>query len=247
MMHGVRQIVRFNWPFYLASAVLVAGAATATRQLPVPGTLRGVVWIGLAAAAFWIVASLLASWVVYDRSRLMEWSWVVDVLRNPPAAWINVHCGLDESTAALRRLMPATDGRSIDIFDPGVMTEPSIRRARALVRPALEPEAADFRRLALTDASVDAALLLMSAHELRTPEARAALFGELVRVLRPDGLIVVAEHLRNWANFLVFGPGFLHFHSRRTWRRCFTQARLALGSEFSITPFVRVFVLRRIP
>jgi hypothetical protein len=57
--------------------------------------------------------------------------------------------------------------------------------------------------------------------------------------------VVVAEHLRNWANFAAFGPGFLHFFSRRTWARCFRQARFVIDLEFSITPFIRVFVLRR--
>lgn len=42
-----------------------------------------------------------------------------------------------------------------------------------------------------------------------------------------------------------FGPGFLHFHSRRVWTRCFAAAGLAVHEEFSITPFVRIFVLRR--
>jgi ubiquinone/menaquinone biosynthesis C-methylase UbiE len=81
---------------------------------------------------------------------------------------------------------------------------------------------------------------------LRTDETRGALFAELRRVLGPGGRVVVAEHLRDWANFMAFGPGFLHFHSRRAWTRCFERARFAIESEFSITPFVRVFVLRRL-
>ena len=90
------------------------------------------------------------------------------------------------------------------------------------------------------------ATLLLSAHELRSEEGRGALFTELRRVLGPGGRIVVAEHLRDWANFLAYGPGVLHFHSRRTWLRCFTRHRFDVHAEFSITPFVRIFVLRRL-
>jgi ubiquinone/menaquinone biosynthesis C-methylase UbiE len=89
-------------------------------------------------------------------------------------------------------------------------------------------------------------MLLLSAHELRTDTARGDLFAELRRVLGPGGRVVVAEHLRDWANFAAFGPGVLHFHSRRTWTRCFARHRFDVHAEFSITPFVRVFVLRRL-
>jgi SAM-dependent methyltransferase len=107
-------------------------------------------------------------------------------------------------------------------------------------------EQVDYRHLPLPNGTIDVATLLLSAHELRSDEARGALFTELRRVLGPGGRVVVAEHLRDWANFLAYGPGFLHFHSRRTWIRCFARHRFDVHREFSITPFVRVFVLRRL-
>jgi SAM-dependent methyltransferase len=126
------------------------------------------------------------------------------------------------------------------------MTEPSIAVARQLARNAVPAEPADYRHLPLPKGTIDAALLLLSAHELRSEAARSALFAELRRVLGPGGRVVVAEHLRDWTNFLAFGPGFLHFHSRRTWLRCFSRHRFDVHREFSITPFVRIFVLRRL-
>jgi hypothetical protein len=56
--------------------------------------------------------------------------------------------------------------------------------------------------------------------------------------------VILVEHLRDPANFIAFGPGFLHFHSRRGWQRGWESAGFGLADEFRITPWVRVFVLR---
>jgi SAM-dependent methyltransferase len=251
-----RNIVRFNWPYYAAAVVVAVLGPAAAVRLPVGLPIRAALYAGTSLVVMWIAASLVASWIVYDCSRLMRWDWVLQALGFSPSSWINLHAGFDESTPALREVFRGATGRVFDIFDPSEMTEGSIARARlrsiaghqrdARDGKAIDAEPTDFRRLPLPSGTVDAALLLLSAHELRSEAARAALFTELRRVLGPGGRVVVAEHLRDWANFLAFGPGFLHFHSRRTWAGCFSRHRFDIHREFSITPFVRVFVLRRL-
>ena len=245
MTDGLRQIVRFNWPFYAVATTVVTAAGPLIARLPVTIGIRSFLYSAIGLAGFWIAGSLAASWIVYDRSRLTEWEWIRDALGFRPRAWLTIHAGLDESTPVVRRLLAPSQGRVFDIFDPVEMTEPSIARARRLGRSPIDTEPVDFRCLPTPAASVDAAFLLLSAHELRTDGARGALFAELHRVLRPAGRVIVAEHLRDCANFAAFGPGFLHFMSRQTWKRSFARARFVIHSEFSITPFVRVFVLRR--
>jgi hypothetical protein len=62
-------------------------------------------------------------------------------------------------------------------------------------------------------------------------------------VLTPGGAIMMVEHLRDWPNLLAYGPGFLHFQSRRTWDAAFRAARLVLRSHCTVTPFVHAFEL----
>ena len=248
-----KQIVLFNWPFYAAAALVAGAAPLLIGRMPASPWLRVPAWTGTGLVALWLVTSLAASWIVYDRSRLMQWDWVLQSLGFDPRSWINIHAGHDDSSEALGRLFAHAHGRVFDIYDAETMTEPSIARARVRSErerrrgtAAVVPEPADYHRLPLPNGTIDVATLLLSAHELRSDEARSALFTELRRVLGPAGRVVVAEHLRDWANFLAYGPGFLHFHSRRTWLRCFARHRFDVHREFSITPFVRIFVLRRL-
>ena len=220
------QIVRFNWPYYVGAAVAVATGIAAVSTLPLPAWIRYPLEGGIALVALWLLTSLVASWMIYDRSRLMDWDWVLQALGFSPASWINLHAGHDPSTSALEKIFAGATGREFDLYD-----------ARQL---------ADARQLPLPKGTVDVAMLVLSAHELRSDEARSALFAELRRVLGPAGRVVVAEHMRDWANFLAYGPAVLRFYSRRTWIRCFARHRFDVHREFSITPFVRVFVLRRL-
>lgn len=242
---GVGLIVRFNWPMYAVVLLVSIGLAWHLATTSAPLAYRAVGFAGLAIGLFWNFASLVVSYWVYDRSPLCQWKWIADLLPKPPAAWLNVHCGFDESTLALRQMFPNSNGRTLDVFDAREMTESSILRARQVDTGQPAPEQADYRLLPAADQTQDAVFAILSAHELRTPAARAALLGEFHRVLRDGGRMLVVEHLRDAANFIAFGPGFVHFHSRAAWLKTFKDSGLALERECRITPFVAVFVLRR--
>ena len=242
---GVIKIVRFNVQFYVLSAVGLMGAALLLASRLLPRLVEVVVVCGAAVVAFWTLSSLLVSWYVYDRVGATRWRWLPHRLPVLPHRWANIHAGLDESTSSLQQLFPGTKGSAVDIYDSGEMTEPSIARARRIY-PSAEPfRSGKYDTLPLSDNGYDAVFLLFSAHEVRALDHRTELLRETARVLRERGHVVLVEHLRDWKNFLAYGPGFLHFHSRRTWLRSMRDAGLSVEQESQVTPFVECFVLRR--
>jgi SAM-dependent methyltransferase len=240
---GVLQILQFNWRFYGATAAVIGVALLAAPFLP--RLLCVGLLIGVAPALFWMVSSLLVSHYVYDRFPLYDLSWITRALSRMPSRWLNIHCGLDETSSLLAGLFPGAAFDVVDIFDARVMTEPSIRQARRIERGAIAARPARFDDLPFDSGTFDVAFCIFAAHELRRDSQRATLFLEIARVLIPGGELVLMEHSRDWWNLLAFGPGFLHFFSQRAWRRTASKAGFGVQTELSMTPFVHVYVLRR--
>ena len=240
---GVVQILQFNRRSYLITSAGIAATLLATPFLP--SLWRAGLLLAISPALFWMASSLLVSHYVYDRFPLYDLTWLSHVLSRPPRQWINIHCGLDETSCILAAIFPDSVGQVVDIFEPRVMTEPSIRQARRVQHNEIQAAAARFDDLVFAPNSFDAAFAIFSAHELRHHDQRVSLFKEIARVLIRGGELVLIEHSRDWRSFLAFGPGFLHFFSPREWRSAGSSAGLQMRTEFSLTPFVHVYVLRR--
>jgi hypothetical protein len=236
-------IARFNWPFYVVAALVLFGAIAGVCLAPGPRTKLACL-IVLAGAAWFLIGSLGVSHLIYDRSDLYRWDWLELALRGTtPRQIIFCHSGFDEASQSLRVKMRDTEWKVLDHFDAKRMTEPSIRRARRLFPPTPGTLPAVYNAWPTATASADFVFGLLAIHELRSEMERTAWFSEAKRCLKKDGRVVLVEHVRDAANFLAFGPGFVHFHSPASWRRCWENANFKAIDELRITPFVRVFVL----
>jgi SAM-dependent methyltransferase len=238
------QVMQYNSGVYTCALSIICAVCISFSYAQ--AVAERMIVLGIAVPlVFWLCSSLLVSHYVYDCSPLYDLNWVKRDLSKAPRRWINVHGGVDETSLLLSQLFPSAVGEVLDIHDPEEMTEASIRRARRTHRPLMRSTPAYWHALPVADDTIDAAFLFFAAHELRRDEARIQLFRELARVLRSDGELSVIEHLRDCANFLAFGPGFLHFFTRSTWLQTAAAAGLQVRTEKSITPFVRVFIMRR--
>ena len=236
--------MRFNWPMIVSGALFGISALAIARMMS-PGKLRSLTRIAGAGACWQTAVSLAATHAAYDRSELHDWTWLSALLPRTPATIANVHSGFDESSEALRALFPQAQLRIFDFFDPVHQTEPSIARARRLcaTRSAAESIAADS--LPLLDGSQDLIMFFLAAHEIRERSGRTKLLREAARGIAHDGRVVIVEHLRDLPNFIAYGPGAFHFHSRHEWVTSIRKSGLRICRERRITPFIRVFTCCR--
>src|ERR1700728_1239736 len=115
---GVLKIVRFNIQFYAISMIGMALVVGILVLHLLPTWLGRLVFFGAVVMGFWTISSLLVSWYVYDFVGVTRWAWMRTQLHKVPKKWVNIHAGLDESTAALKMLFPDSEGSVIDIYDP---------------------------------------------------------------------------------------------------------------------------------
>jgi SAM-dependent methyltransferase len=236
-------IVRFNWPFY-GVAVLVFGLCLFVGFFSDDWRIRAAALLAAAGPGYFLFVSLGVSHLIYDRSDLYRYTWLKRALGSPRGSrMVFCHSGFDEASAHLAEVIGNSEWMVLDHHDPVSMTEPSVSRARALFPPTPGTVAAPYDHWPVQDGWADVVFGMLAIHELRTVEERAKWFSEAGRTLTAGGRVVIVEHVRDAANFLAFGPGFLHFHSMENWRRSWEQAGLRLNDGFRISPWVRVFVI----
>jgi hypothetical protein len=240
---GVRNIVRFNWHLYVASAVSVTVMLVLGKLLVVP-----FLWMYILFAICVIVStliSLVVSYYIYDYSSLYAFRWLQPVEDSKGMRVVNVHAGFDETSGILQGKFPMATLHVFDFYDPQKHTEVSIERARKAY-PAfpgtLKIQTSHFPTQA--NAS-DFIFNIFALHEVRNRDERIQFLKLQAKALKDTGSIVLVEHLRNLPNFLAYNIGFFHFLPGGEWRNNFQQAGLYVDHTFTITPFITVFVLRK--
>ena len=187
--------------------------------------------------------SLFVSFVIYDLSSLYKFNWLDNVRIGTKI--ININAGFDEISTLLRTKYADADLTVLDFYNPTQHTEVSIKRARKAYPPFSNTLQISTTHVPLVDKSADNIFVFLSAHEIRSDDERVAFFEELNRILKPEGQVVVTEHLRDTANFIAYNIGFFHFHSRSTWLKTFGKAGFKVSKEIKITPFISTFILSK--
>ncbi len=240
---GIANIIRFNRHFYVLAAAAISTGIIAGNYAT--GTARFsahlLCWLVLAPT----LLSLIVSLYVYDLSGLYNFAWLAEAGIASDSTLINIHAGFDETSALLQNKYPGAALHVFDCYNPVKHTEISIKRARKAYPPFPGTVATGTTNLPLPDATADVVFLTLAAHEIRDAHERAIFFNELHRVLKPDGKIIVTEHLRNLPNFIAYNIGFFHFLPRRAWVRTFAASGFGIVNERNIATFITSFTLSK--
>lgn len=237
---GVLKTLRFNAHWYLGGAAGL-GTGVFLLGLPLPGGVRLLAQAAWGLGAFWWVASLVGSHWIYDRSGIAQGAWLEGI---DPASIRKVavlHAGQDEASAQVRRRLPGAEVQVFDFFDADVNRESSLLRARLESAGAM---AAPWRG---AHGPYDLICLVFAAHEVREAQRLAAFLREVGGCLAPQGTLLLVEHFRDLANTVIYGPGVRHFLPPALWWRVLADAGLRVTGLRTITPFITVVSLGRLP
>lgn len=238
---GVWNIIRFNWPYYVISVSVFIALLLIKDNL---GAGADYIIIGLLTVIFCATTiSILASYFIYDHTKLYEFSWLKDTNSDSCSTIVNINAGFDETSNIIKHIYSNCQLKVFDFYDPQKHTEPSIKRARKAYAAFPGTQQVNTRHLPMEDHSTGKVFAFFSAHEIRDAEERIQFCKEIKRILKQEGQLIVTEHLRDPANFLVYNIGFFHFLSKKTWLNTFESSGFKISNEIKITPFVTTFIL----
>jgi ubiquinone/menaquinone biosynthesis C-methylase UbiE len=238
---GITNIVRFNWHFFALS--LAAVLLLSILSIYTASSLRIYLLISVFIIVGTTLISLSVSYYVYDWSDLYQLKWLDTLNISENGRAININAGFDETSHLIKEKYKNIELIVLDFYDPLKHTEISIKRARESYPSYPNTISVETTTLPIPDKSVDSLFVIFAAHEIRNELERVLFFKELHRIIKPNGSIIITEHLRDTANFFAYTIGFFHFYGKAAWRRTFTSANLQITKEIKLTPFISTFIL----
>lgn len=237
---GVLNILSFNRHFYFIGLAVLLLMIASGLLLNLPSFL---LWTIGSVFSYGLLMPLIVSAYVYDFSKYYNFDWLskCDINDAEGNKFVNINAGFDETSFIIKNNFPKSELEVFDFYDSKRHTEPAIVRARkvSLVYPNTKQIKYDL--IPLKDSSVDVVFLLSAAHEIRDNEEKKKFLKECHRVCKPNGKVIMVEHLRDLPNFLAFSVGFAHFFSRKVWKRTFDNAQFSSFEEQKFTPFMSIF------
>lgn len=237
---GVLNILSFNRHFYIFGLLVLLLIIGSKLVIDWNANLF---WIVILAFIYGLIMPLIVSAYVYDFSGFYTFDWLrkLNLTDSNQKFNLNINAGFDETSYIIKNILPQSHLQVYDFYNAKQHTEPAIVRARKVSLGYYNTQQISSFSIPLDDNSVDHIFLISAAHEIRKHDEKIRFLKECRRVCKPNGTVIMVEHLRDLPNFLAFTIGFTHFFSRATWKNAFQEAGFTSFKEAKFTPFMSVF------
>lgn len=237
---GVLNILSFNRHFYVFGLVVMAMIIGSQYIL---SWNKDLFWLVIFGFIYGLIMPLIVSAYVYDFSGFYNFDWLKKMnLEDTTQNFnLNINAGFDETSYIIKDILPHSKLQVYDFYNAKQHTEPAIIRARKVSLVYPNTQHIDSNTIPLEDNSVDNIFLVSAIHEIRKQEEKIKFLKECRRVCKPNGNVIMVEHLRDFPNFFAFTIGFTHFFSKSTWEMAFKKAGFVLINESKFTPFMSIF------
>jgi len=240
---GVLNILSFNRHFYIFGIAVLA-IIVISHQIFRWSDI--VFWIIIISFFYGLIMPLLVSAYVYDFSGYYNFKWLkkCKIDESEVKQILNINAGFDETSFIIKNNFPNADLNVFDFYDAERHTEPAIVRARKVSLVYPNTQQMKSNSMEMSDHSVDLIFLLSAVHEIRSNDEKIQFLKECHRVCKPNGKVIMVEHLRDFPNFLAFSIGFTHFFSKKIWKNAFKNSGFTTFEEVKFTPFMSIFICK---
>lgn len=237
---GVLNILSFNRHFYFFGILVLAAIFASRLFFEWPPVIFRLI---IVAFLYGLIMPLIVSAYVYDFSGFYKFNWLRDLINEAETVSLiaNINAGFDETSFIIEEKFPRSDLKVFDFYNAKQHTEPAIKRARKVSLVYPDTRSIDTNSIPLNDKTVDIVFLLSAVHEIRSHDEKIRFLNECYRICKPNGKVIMVEHLRDFPNFLAFSVGFTHFFSRSVWKNAFVRAGFTGFQETKFTPFMSIF------
>jgi SAM-dependent methyltransferase len=193
-----------------------------------------------------IIASLVASYILYDNSDLYELNNLKGLINwEKTENAILVHASFDPLSQRLEQKYPNLNLTVCDIFENRHEQEKGIETSKRIFPPNPKEIKISPNKLPFEDQSQEVILAVTSLHEILDHDQRVLFFKEAKRILKDGGVVIVSEQFRDLTNFIFFNIGAFHFLSQKQWMKAISDVGLKIVENKKITPFANMLVVRK--
>jgi len=193
-----------------------------------------------------ILASIVASYILYDKSDLYEPNNLREF-----ADWekienaVVIHASFDPLSGKLEEKYPKINFTVCDIYGNRHEHESGIEVSKKMFPPNPREIKISPDTLPFENESQDVILAVTALHEILDHQKRVLFFKEAKRILKKGGLIIISEQFRDITNFIFFNIGAFHFLSQKQWKESISPAEMKIIENKKITPFANMLILKK--